>query len=82
MRPAAAASPTRTLFVRGLSLSTTETELMAFFSVYGDIRRVTSFVDTKGIAFVTFFDLRHAEVSAQRFFFSHSFCGASAHALC
>lgn len=75
MRPAAAASPTRTLFVRGLGLSTTEADIMTFFSTFGDIRKITSFIETKGIAFVTFYDLRHAEVSL--FFFSSFVVGRS-----
>jgi hypothetical protein len=72
MRPAAAAHPTRTLFVRGLAPSTTEEDLRKFLEVHGEVRKVvTTFIPTKGFSFVTFYDIRHAEV---RFFFSFFSC--------
>ena len=72
MRPAAPANPTRTVFVRGLPHGTKESDLESYFGVFGEIRKMALF-PAKSIAFVTFYDLRHAEVSCHVFFLSFLF---------
>ena len=57
------APPSRTLFVRNIEPSTTEAELMNLFQSFGTVRKVASnLILSRHMAFVTFYDLRHAEV--------------------
>jgi RNA recognition motif-containing protein len=55
--------PSRTLFIRNIASETKNEELEKMFSLHGPLRKFhSSLIPTKGIAFGTFYDLRHAEV--------------------
>ena len=49
--------------MRNIEPSTTEAELMNLFQSFGTVRKVASnLILSRHMAFVTFYDLRHAEV--------------------
>lgn len=52
---------TRTLFVRNISFKTPPQEIHQLFESYGDIFRFFSMIDKRGMAFVSYYDLRDAE---------------------
>lgn len=52
--------PCRTLFVRNVYYNCTVRELEEVFSRYGTVREVYGMINKRGIAFVSFYDLRHA----------------------
>lgn len=53
--------PSRTLFVRNVPFSVPNEQLEAMFSKYGELRELFSLVENRGIAFVTYYDIRNAE---------------------
>eukprot|EP01132_Coremiostelium_polycephalum_P000838 gene838-1045_t len=51
----------RTLFVRNIAYSCTEEEVIKLFGKCGEIKKTFSLLENRGISFITFYDLRHAE---------------------
>ncbi|KAI9309421.1 hypothetical protein BJ944DRAFT_7078 [Cunninghamella echinulata] len=51
----------RTLFVRNIQFDTKEDEILKVFSPYGDIKEIFNRMETRGIVFVHYYDLRSAE---------------------
>ncbi len=56
----------RTLFVRNIDFQQQENDLKDLFSKYGEVKRVFLLTEKKGIAFVTFFDIRAAEIALKQ----------------
>ncbi|KAI5476331.1 hypothetical protein MNV49_007844 [Pseudohyphozyma bogoriensis] len=52
--------PCRTLFVRNLKYETTQEEVRAVFERSGEIRDFVDISDSKGMAFITYYDVRAA----------------------
>jgi len=52
---------TRTLFVRNISYHTSERALLELFEKYGDVKRTFNLIDKRGMAFITYYDIRDAE---------------------
>ncbi|CAO3608065.1 unnamed protein product [Cunninghamella blakesleeana] len=57
----------RTLFVRNIQFDTKEEEIWKVFSPYGDIKEIFNRMETRGIVFVHYFDLRSAERAKRDF---------------
>lgn len=53
--------PNRLLFIRSISPLTTDIQLKELFSPYGEINELYRIGDKKGVAFVGYFDIRHAQ---------------------
>ncbi|ELP84885.1 RNA-binding protein, putative [Entamoeba invadens IP1] len=53
--------PSRTLFAHNISYNVPETEIKELFSKYGELKKVFSKIDDRGIAFITYYDIRAAE---------------------
>ena len=53
--------PTRTLFVRDIAFETKIEEVEQIFKTFGEIKIAFDLIPRRGIAFITFFDLRDAE---------------------
>jgi len=53
--------PTRTLFVRNISYDISEDALRNEFGKHGEIKKVFNLIEKRGMAFITFYDLRHAD---------------------
>lgn len=51
----------RTLFVRNVSYNTSERTLMDLFKKYGEVKRVFNLIDKRGMAFITYYDIRDAQ---------------------
>eukprot|EP00835_Amoeboradix_gromovi_P005291 NODE_484_length_7802_cov_0.227184.p3 type:complete len:175 gc:universal NODE_484_length_7802_cov_0.227184:1068-1592(+) len=51
----------RTLFIRNVDYNITEDDIVQLFSKYGEIKRSFFLIEKRGIAFVTFYDIRSAE---------------------
>ncbi|KAI8081310.1 uncharacterized protein BX664DRAFT_340098 [Halteromyces radiatus] len=61
MDPRDEEKPCRTLFVRNIQFDTTPEEIWNVFGPYGDIKEIYNKVETRGLAFVHYYDLRSAE---------------------
>jgi len=55
--------PCRTLFVRNLAYNVTEPQLRELFASYGEIAKIKSLIHKRGIVFITYYDIRHAEAA-------------------
>ncbi|KAG0343877.1 hypothetical protein BG004_004922, partial [Podila humilis] len=54
--------PNRTLFVRNIeNIDISEQDMRDLYSPYGDIRDVCNLIDSRGIMFISFYDIRAAE---------------------
>lgn len=53
--------PSRTLFVRNIDNNNRRDQVREFFAQYGELRTFFDLIQTRGICFVTFYDLRAAE---------------------
>ena len=53
--------PCRVLFIRNIRFGVTEQQIRELFGQYGDIKNIYNLLENRGIAFLTFFDLRSAE---------------------
>lgn len=53
--------PCRTLFVRNVHFDITEDQIRKIFEKYGDIKGIYNLLGKRGLAFITFYDLRAAE---------------------
>jgi len=53
--------PSRTLFVRNISYDTKEEDLKQLFEKFGPVRKIFNLIRKRGMAFVTFYDMRHAD---------------------
>jgi len=53
--------PCRTLFIRNIAYDTREDELTSLFERFGPIRKLFNLIPKRGMAFITFYDIRHAE---------------------
>eukprot|EP00029_Vermamoeba_vermiformis_P007110 TRINITY_DN297_c0_g1_i2.p1 TRINITY_DN297_c0_g1~~TRINITY_DN297_c0_g1_i2.p1 ORF type:complete len:388 (+),score=36.08 TRINITY_DN297_c0_g1_i2:98-1261(+) len=53
--------PTRTLFVRNISYDYSPDEIEQMFAKYGKIKKFFNLISKRGMAFITYFDLRHAD---------------------
>ncbi|KAL7748110.1 hypothetical protein RI367_006466 [Sorochytrium milnesiophthora] len=53
--------PSRTLFVRNIVFEAQESDIKAVFEQYGQVREFFSMIAGRGIAFVSFYDIRDAE---------------------
>ncbi|KAJ9122344.1 hypothetical protein QFC22_001765 [Naganishia vaughanmartiniae] len=53
--------PCRTLFVRNVSYDADSSKIKAEFERYGDIKTFFDIINNRGMAFITYFDLRGAE---------------------
>ncbi|KAF9980463.1 hypothetical protein BGZ75_008414 [Mortierella antarctica] len=53
--------PNRTLFVRNLDYNANINEVKKLFDEYGDIQKLFSRIENRGMVFITYFDLRAAE---------------------
>ena len=51
----------RTLFLRNVDYAVSEDDIIALFSKFGEIKRTFFLIENRGIAFVTYFDIRSAE---------------------
>lgn len=60
----AIAPATRVVFVRNVDKTATDEQIKGLFEQFGTIRRIhTALVPTKNVAFVTYYDIRHAETA-------------------
>ena len=46
--------PSRTLFIRNITYNTTESYLQELFGRFGDVKKIFSLVETRGMAFITY----------------------------
>lgn len=53
--------PTRTLFVRNISYDYSPDEIEQMFAKYGQIKKFFNLISKRGMAFITYYDLRHAD---------------------
>eukprot|EP00028_Trichosphaerium_sp_Am-I-7-wt_P002850 CAMPEP_0168532024 /NCGR_PEP_ID=MMETSP0405-20121227/15911_1 /TAXON_ID=498012 /ORGANISM="Trichosphaerium sp, Strain Am-I-7 wt" /LENGTH=411 /DNA_ID=CAMNT_0008557167 /DNA_START=251 /DNA_END=1487 /DNA_ORIENTATION=- len=53
--------PCRTLFVRNIAYEVSTDELREMFEQYGEIKRFFPLINKRGMAFITYYDIRHAE---------------------
>ncbi|KAG0269549.1 hypothetical protein DFQ27_003012 [Actinomortierella ambigua] len=53
--------PCRSLFIRNIGYSTGDEVIRELYSTYGDIQNFHTLLDRRGMAFISYFDLRHAE---------------------
>ncbi|KAF9946323.1 hypothetical protein BGZ70_003283 [Mortierella alpina] len=53
--------PNRTLFVRNLDYNANVSEVKKMFDEYGDIQKLFSRIENRGMVFITYYDLRAAE---------------------
>ncbi|KAF9290396.1 hypothetical protein BGZ68_007157 [Mortierella alpina] len=53
--------PNRTLFVRNLDYNANVSEVKKLFDEYGDIQKLFSRIENRGMVFITYYDLRAAE---------------------
>ena len=51
----------RTLFIRNVDYEITEEDILTCFSQFGEVKRSFFLIEKRGIAFVTYFDIRCAE---------------------
>eukprot|EP00834_Sanchytrium_tribonematis_P003505 NODE_136_length_16465_cov_1.184957.p8 type:complete len:310 gc:universal NODE_136_length_16465_cov_1.184957:7940-7011(-) len=51
----------RTLFIRNIAYEVTEEDILDIFSKFGEIKRSFSLIKDRGIAFITFYDIRASE---------------------
>jgi hypothetical protein len=59
--PSAKEKPCRTLFVRNVQYDTLESDVKALFDKYGEVKDVFNLIQSRGMIFVTFYDVRAAE---------------------
>eukprot|EP01126_Amoeba_proteus_P010298 TRINITY_DN14007_c0_g1_i2.p2 TRINITY_DN14007_c0_g1~~TRINITY_DN14007_c0_g1_i2.p2 ORF type:complete len:103 (+),score=19.28 TRINITY_DN14007_c0_g1_i2:77-385(+) len=52
--------PSRTLFIRNIEYETEESTIRDLFAPYGDIKSIFNLISTRGMAFITFYNLRQA----------------------
>jgi len=55
--------PTRTLFVRNIAYDVSQDLLEQQFRKYGEIKKVFNLIDKRGMAFISYYDLRHADAA-------------------
>jgi len=55
--------PSRVLFVRNINYNATEQEVREVFEKFGTVIDVFSRIESRGMAFITFSDIRHAEAA-------------------
>ncbi|KAF9927252.1 hypothetical protein FBU30_003363 [Linnemannia zychae] len=53
--------PNRSLFVRNIDYNTSVEDVRAMFEPYGDIQSLFSLIDSRGMIFITYYDIRAAE---------------------
>ena len=53
--------PSRRLFVRNIQFEVTETDVRNLFEVHGPVKNFCDLISSRGICFLTFYDLRAAE---------------------
>lgn len=54
-------APCRTLFVRNLGFRANGRRIAEAFAKYGPLKETADLIDKRGLMFITFFDVRHAE---------------------
>ena len=55
--------PCRTLFVRNLGYKADGRKIEAAFAKYGAIKDVSDLIEKRGLMFISFYDIRHAEAA-------------------
>jgi RNA recognition motif-containing protein len=55
--------PCRTLFVRNLGYRADGRKIEAAFAKHGAIKDVSDLIEKRGLMFITFYDIRHAEAA-------------------
>ncbi|ESK96238.1 rna recognition motif domain containing protein [Moniliophthora roreri MCA 2997] len=58
--------PCRTLFIRNIKYETNSQDVRRLFEEHGDIKTFFDLISTRGMVFVTYFDLRAAERARER----------------
>lgn len=55
--------PARTLFVRNIAYETSEDVIREMFGKYGEIKKIFNLIPTRGMVFLSYYDLRHADAA-------------------
>lgn len=63
MQESGPARPCRTLFIRNVDYSTSAAEIEALFAPFGEIKTVFDLISTRGLIFLTFYDLRSSQLA-------------------
>ncbi|KAG0240605.1 hypothetical protein BGW41_006786 [Actinomortierella wolfii] len=53
--------PCRSLFIRNIGYSTSDEVIREIYSAYGELQNFHTLLDRRGMAFISYYDLRHAE---------------------
>jgi len=58
--------PCRTLFIRNIKYETNSEDVRRMFEEHGDVKTFFDLISTRGMVFVTYYDLRAAERARER----------------